>query len=269
LYCQENAPDVIALQEVYEKGHFMAVRDALSSTHPYVARKQPSWLSPLRYHNALGFISKYPLTDTRFDLFKANVPLEWIMGTKGALSTTVHLPGTDGVDVPVKMVNVHLTAGGTTHPEDASCDTVRERQIEECLAADPDLFVGDFNTGPEASAANYEFALSKGYSCGFREAGGKDGDIEGATWDPENPLNAGGVHGECPPQRVDHVLRKTTDGPMKNWKVAKTELLFKESVVPITHGKCSGKNVTITDHYGMMFHMQLAPEAGKVSVSVL
>lgn len=56
------------------------------------------------------------------------------------------------------------------------------------------------------------------YACGYREAGGKDGAIEGATWDPLNPLNMGGVHAECPPQRVDHVLRKTT-GPMKDWRV--------------------------------------------------
>lgn len=56
------------------------------------------------------------------------------------------------------------------------------------------------------------------FACGFREAGGKDGDIDGATWDPENPLNAGGVHGDCPPQRVDHVLRRTS-GPMADWRV--------------------------------------------------
>jgi hypothetical protein len=53
-------------------------------------------LSPLRYHNALGFLSKHPLTDTEFDLFSANVKLEKVMGTKGALITTMALPNPSG-----------------------------------------------------------------------------------------------------------------------------------------------------------------------------
>lgn len=68
-----------------------------SPVSPVVFRKQPSGLSPLRFHNALAFLSKYPLKDTHFDLFSANVKLEKVMGTKGALITTMELPTPAGV----------------------------------------------------------------------------------------------------------------------------------------------------------------------------
>jgi hypothetical protein len=70
-------------------------------------RKQPSWMGPLRYHNALGILSKYPLTDTQFHLFKSNVSLEAMMGTKGALVTTMLLPGHEGEVTPVKVQTTH------------------------------------------------------------------------------------------------------------------------------------------------------------------
>ena len=61
-------------------------------------------MGPLRYHNALGFLSKHPLTDTDFHLFKANEKLEKIMGTKGALVTTMLVPGEDGDVTPLKVL---------------------------------------------------------------------------------------------------------------------------------------------------------------------
>ena len=69
---------------------------------PWTFRKQPSGLSPPRFHNALAFLSKYPLKDTHFDLFAANVKLAKVMGPKGALITTMELPTPAGVvDVTV------------------------------------------------------------------------------------------------------------------------------------------------------------------------
>jgi hypothetical protein len=64
-------------------------------------------MGPLRYHNALGILSKYPLTDTQFHLFKSNVSLEAMMGTKGALVTTMLLPGHEGEMTPVKVQTTH------------------------------------------------------------------------------------------------------------------------------------------------------------------
>lgn len=46
---------------------------------------------------------------------------------------------------------------------------------------------------------------------------------------------------------------------MATFVQVKTELMFKEPIVDITHGKCSGTKVTITDHYGMLFHFKHTP----------
>jgi hypothetical protein len=50
-------------------------------------------------------------------------------------------------------------------------------------------------------------------------------------------------------------------------KVTETEILFKEPVVDIDHGKCKGHKITITDHYGMMFTMEHKPAPAAVFIA--
>jgi endonuclease/exonuclease/phosphatase family metal-dependent hydrolase len=147
---------------------------------------------------------------------------------------------------------MHLTAGGTSDPDHPSANKVRESQVAECVAEHPDLVIGDLNAGPEASPDNYEYALSHGFACGYREAGGCDFHEDGHTWDPKNPLNIDGVHGHMPPERIDHVLRRSTCGPMVSSRARRTQIMFREPVVPLFKGEHAGKSVTISDHYGLL-----------------
>eukprot|EP00038_Savillea_parva_P013040 m.208580 g.208580 ORF g.208580 m.208580 type:complete len:317 (+) comp24181_c0_seq1:109-1059(+) len=247
---EDKAPDLIALQEVYEPAHWDAIRDAMMHTHPHTARREPK-KNKLKFHNGLALLSRHEIGDVKFKKFKKNIPLEEALADKGFLCATVDMPALCGGRLPIKVVNMHLTAGGT-EPDNATANRVRALQVAECAEEAPDLVIGDLNAGPEASPDNYEYALSLGFACGYRESGGCDFDAGGHTWDPLNPLNANGVHGHMPPERIDHVLRRASGGPLLTARATRAEVLFREPIVPLLHGPHAGKTVTISDHYGLM-----------------
>ncbi len=70
------------------------------------------------------------------------------------------------------------------------------------------------------------------------------------TWDPENVLNKGGVHGHCPPQRVDHVFLPV--GESSFGRVTLCDVVFSEKIVTLP----SGTMCSLSDHYGVVVEVE-------------
>ena len=170
--------------------------------------------------------------------------VECALATRAMLAAAVEVPGVGRVSV----VNVHLSAG--LDPTGAGAVAVRGRQAEELrrlcaeLSASSDCVVamGDFNAGPEADALSYRALTEAGFLDAWASAPDGEGRRgPGHTWDPSNPLNAGGVHAGCPAQRCDHVFLVGRGFAFTDCRVAAAGAL------DLGGGVAS----TASDHYGV------------------
>ena len=154
----------------------------------------------------------------------------------------------------VTVVNMHLTAG--LHPVSEAAVATRRRQIKEAMAvcdaartsgSRVAFIAGDLNAGPEAAPENYEQLLEAGWRDAWVEANGSGGSSSssGATWDPANALNSGGVHSDCAPQRCDHVFVSPGSSASVNVRAAR---ITSTDAVAVAAG---GKEITASDHYGI------------------
>jgi endonuclease/exonuclease/phosphatase family metal-dependent hydrolase len=262
------APDIAALQEVYEPKHFAALKAGLADLMPHSVRHDTGgWI---RFHNGLCFFSKYPIVSSKLHKHKHSSDVEKYMGTKSMLEVTVELP--DGTQA--MFINVHTTAGGRVDPESPDSDGIRQSEIDEMLAlcktssaaGVPGVIIGDLNAGPEASLGNYQSIIDAGFRDIFAEAQKKGVMVEGKpmiTWDPANLLNLAGPHAYCPGQRCDHLFL-----PTGYLTVTKVEVVCTEAIVSSKLALPSKANpkvmdppkpveVTPSDHYGLWFELTL------------
>ena len=235
--------DVLCLQEVFRPEHRAALVAALAPRFPHVARHDDR--RRLLTHGLL-VLSRHRLSDTSFTPFSAQDPWQVLAVRQGVLAATVDVPHVG----PVRVLDVHATAGGARGPERPRVERLRERQLEQlhrlaAAAGSPTLLCGDLNAGPEASAGNYRRLLARGYVDAFVEGGGT-----GTTWDPQNELNRGGVFRGSPGQRVDHVLLDAAAA--QRFRVLSADVVHADRVVEV-----AGQRTTLSDHYGVQVAMAL------------
>mmetsp|Transcript_15740 Transcript_15740/g.31071 ORF Transcript_15740/g.31071 Transcript_15740/m.31071 type:complete len:321 (-) Transcript_15740:335-1297(-) len=260
---REQKPDIVCLQEVYEKTHLKFISERLADILPHVGRAPGGGSGSFKYHNGLVCLSRWPITSAAFVKYRQAATLEKVLANKGQLVVNVAVPGMPN---GMRVVNLHTTAGGTANPEDAGTDDTRQDEILQGFesASDalgkgtPTVLCGDLNAGPEASVGNYESVLKRGYrdcwveaaDAGLLETGG----FPPFSWNNENPLNAVGPHKDCSPQRCDHLfLPKASEwqaAHMDDWKVSQAKLCMTEKVVDI-----KGTYFTPSDHYGVCFSL--------------
>jgi endonuclease/exonuclease/phosphatase family metal-dependent hydrolase len=235
-------PDIVTLQEVYDRRHKETLAARLAPAYPYAAispQRRPSILPP-----SLLTLSKWPLRNLGFHRFRAMPIAEKLVDNKGFHLCSISSPSGD-----VLIANVHATSGGMRHPEDATSDRIRERQIDELLAgvssAAPVVLAGDFNCG-SVSVGNYRRLLGAGYADAWTAATADPG----WTWEPTSSLNAGGTHSGwgCAAQRIDLVLLNANAA--RTWRVLDARRVFTEPSVCVDSGR-----VTLSDHYGVLVTM--------------
>ncbi|HVG24234.1 MAG TPA: endonuclease/exonuclease/phosphatase family protein [Thermoanaerobaculia bacterium] len=219
--------DVIVLQEVYDGRS----RAAIAAAFPHVSLPART-TRRLALQNGLMVASRQPLR-TAFHRFRAGTLEERLFDRKGFSVTELQ---------SLTIVNFHTTAGGLRrHPEDPLVERIRGRQIDEMLrvldSAAACVLAGDLNAGPGVSETNYRQLERAGFvdAWALHHPGS-----DGATWDPANPLNAGGPHQTSPPQRCDHIFLR---GPVT---ALSSEIVLTEPIVDT-----GGRRVTLSDHYGL------------------
>jgi Endonuclease/Exonuclease/phosphatase family len=220
-----SGADLVFLQELYGGKRRAAVAAACRDAFPHAA--WPQTRARLGLDSGLLVLSREPVA-ARFQPFRAAVWEEHLVGRKGfqVIETAA------GV-----FVNFHATAGGLFRdPQNPLVEKTRARQIEQLLgeAAEARVIAGDLNAGPGVSAANYGLFAERGFDDAYLRH-----NQEAPTWDPANPLNAGGPHQKSPPQRCDHIF-------VRGLEVIESAIVFDGAVVSTPHGM-----VTLSDHYGV------------------
>jgi endonuclease/exonuclease/phosphatase family metal-dependent hydrolase len=245
-------PDIVTLQEIYERHHKETLAARVAAAYPYAAISPACW--PSIVPASLLTLSKWPMRDLGFTRFRIMPMAEKLIDNKGFQLCSISSPSGD-----VLVANVHTTAGGRLHPEDPKSDRYRDRQLDELLAAcassAPVVLAGDFNCG-SVSPGNYRRLLDAGYSDAWTTANGRD---LGWTWEPTSSLNAGGTHSVwgCPAQRIDLVLLNASAA--WSWVVEDAQRVFAEPSVSVA----TGQTVTLSDHYGVL--VTLAPTGARPS----
>ena len=264
--------DVLCLQEVYNPEHKDFLARSLAAVLPYAAYSgRPTGLARWRLlPDSLMMLSRYPLGRAEFIRFEAGRWDEKALDTKGFMSVDL----TDSPLGPLRVLNIHTTAGVFTHPEHPLIDTVRQHQLaqlERHTQARPGGFravlAGDFNCGPavwDAGAPPRPLHLKGGLSVaaaarvsagnyallgalGWQDSHTALGLAEQATWHPtDNALNTRGDHAAwgCPPQRIDHLFFRPEElRPVGGQVILQAASVAAGSVHPL-------QKVPLSDHYG-------------------
>ncbi len=245
---REIGADVVCLQEINRRPHKRLVAEALSDLYPY-----HSGFRDVRglIGSGLMLLSRHPIEDIRINPFGIGTVEERLFSQRAMLDCSISIPALGRC----RVVNIHATAGGLfLHPEGRKAESYRTRQIRELLASPSQtphqitVIVGDLNAGPNVSDANYRQVLDGGYVDAFIEyvAAHDASSHLPITWDPQNPLNAGGPHNGSRPQRIDHVFISKDDAP--RFRVADARIVLDEPRVALPHGD----PVTVSDHYGLV-----------------
>ena len=230
--------DVLCLQEVFRPGHRDDLVQALRGTHPHVARCDDRRRG---FTHGLLVLSRFPVAGASFTPFAAMQAWQRLLVRQGVLAATVSLPGVGDV----RVLDVHTTAGGGGGPESPRVERLRARQLRQVselgLASSlPVVLCGDLNTGPEASPDNLRQLLDAGWT---------DPVVGGTTWDPDNPLNRGGVFDDSPAQRVDHVLLDPAAAGRLH--VREVDIVLEQPVVQVRGG-----HVPVSDHAGVLVALE-------------
>lgn len=233
--------DTIAIQEMYERRHWLRLRQQLAHVYPYAA--WGGWRPWPLISSGLAVFSRSPVTH-RFVPFR-HAPIDERVATrKGVLVAVTE-------DEPrIAFLNAHTTAGGILgHPEHRRIERIRAQQIAELLQvaagtnAPLKIILGDLNAGPGVSDANYRAFEQAGWVDAYSVLSTTAGEV---TWDPGNPLNSSGPHRACPPQRIDHVFVRGVDLEHGILSPVSSDVLFRAPCVSV-----GGTAVTVSDHYGL------------------
>lgn len=245
--------DIVLLQELYGQRARHRVAHALKDLYPHASF--PHMRRRFFLANGLMTLSRYPASGA-ITLFRDAPADEAWLDSKGLLATTHSLP----TGAELLCMNIHTTAGGLFHhPESAYIDGIRARQIDQILGYEQDsktavVLAGDLNAGPGVSESNFRQILSSGFVSlhDFLH-----GEVPEPTWDPSNPLNSGGPHKHCPPQRIDHVFLRAKDIESAHVTPLSSEICLRDPVVSIGNGR----KVSVSDHYGLFTELEIASPA--------
>jgi endonuclease/exonuclease/phosphatase family metal-dependent hydrolase len=251
--------DIVLLQEVYGHTERQSVAEALAGPYPHAIhpRARRGW----GFENGVMTLSRFPASG-RTILFRDAPWDEALLDSKGFLHSTHLLEG----GLNLHILNVHTTAGGLFHhPEDASIDRIRSRQIRQVLdeqvrLPSPVIVAGDMNAGPGVSESNFRQILDAGFVSIHDFMNGQS---THPTWDPLNALNSRGPHRGCPPQRIDHVFVRERDLDSSLIEPSSSLICLQDAIVAI-HGR---QNVTISDHYGIVVDLSVRTEVTSTSPS--
>ena len=225
--------DIVCLQEVYQRRQQDWLHEVLAGCYPHAAGMP---LGGVRLGSDLMVLSKHPIVATRSVRFEVAMAEESLFTDRGFQLVEIELLGPG----PMRLVNLHASAGGLfRHPEGVAAAAIRTRQIDQVLQSAGEgsvVLAGDFNAGPEASPFHYRKVLDAGYRDAFAMAG-----AAGATWDPNNPLVAGGKEHHLQAQRIDHVF--LNDAAAANLRPADARIVL-------------DGNPPLSDHYGVLIEFE-------------
>ena len=241
-----SGANIVALQEVFRGTHRKQIIEATRDTFPYAAwAKAPAF----GLGSGLLILSDRPLEEPRQFRYSRHPLDERFYAQKGLLMAKVDA----GPLGPLRIVNVHTTAGGKFLDYDAAKTmALRSSQLAEILEVlaapsdAPTLLLGDFNTGPRAAEKNYREILEAGYVDIVKEANGGTPEADLCTWDPEQPLANGKGDQKGEARRLDHVFVAEKD--RSRLKVEDACIVFREPVVRVT----GGRMMPLSDHYGVL-----------------
>lgn len=234
------AADIVCLQEMFHPDLQHRLHQSVRDEYPFAAgfaATRPG----LRLMSEFLVLSRFPINAGRLHRFAVATPEELMFTSKGYHDFSVTVAGLGTVE----MLNFHLTAGGLrAHPQSPAMERIRERQVRQIIAhADGRhsfILAGDLNAGPQSSTHLYRQVLEAGYVDAFAEAGG-----DGISWDPANPLVAGGREHPLPPQRIDHVFLSRSLA--ERLKPAAARIVLSDCRV-----EAEGTPVPVSDHYGVL-----------------
>lgn len=239
--------DVVALQEVYEPSQRAVITDGLAHAYPHRAYIPGG---RVRFDSGLLTLTRHPHR-SRLERFMRGALNERLFASKSVLVSELDV---EGVGV-VTVLNLHATSGGIFTPPDHPTILVeRDHQIRQLLALADNargipVILGDFNAGPGVADANYRSILAAGFVDVFATLSPESAE---PTWDPQNALNAGGLHSALPPQRIDHVFVRRSDLDAGVVTPADARVVFTETCVRLPRGAA----VTPSDHYGIFARMR-------------
>jgi endonuclease/exonuclease/phosphatase family metal-dependent hydrolase len=244
-----SGANIVALQEVFRTAHRRQIIGATQDAYPYVA-----WAEAPAFGLSSGLLilSDRPLEKPQQLKYSRHPLDERIYAQKGLLAATIDA----GPLGPLRLVNVHTTAGGKFRDYNAPKTTaLRSHQLTEVLevaampSSGPTLLVGDFNTGPGAAEQNYREILGAGYIDLVKDANAGIPEADLCTWDPEQPLANGKDDHKGEPRRLDHVFIAEKDRARLD--VEEARIVFREPVVPVS----GGRMVPLSDHYGVLLRL--------------
>ncbi len=244
-----SGANVIALQEVFRSDHRKQIIEATRDAFPYAA-----WAEAPAFGLSSGLLilSDRPLEEARQLRYSQHPLDERLYAKKGLLTATIDA----GALGPLRLVNVHTTAGGKFLDYDATKTmALRSRQLAEILeiaampSDAPTLLLGDFNTGLGAAEQNYREILGAGYVDLVKDANAGTPETDLCTWNPEQPLANGKGDHKGEPRRLDHVFVAEKD--RARLKVEEARIVFRETVVPLS----GGRMVPLSDHYGVLMRL--------------
>lgn len=244
-----SGANIVALQEVFRRDHRKQIIGATRAAFPYAA-----WAEAPAFGLSSGLLilSDRPLEEPQQLRYSQHPLDERLYAQKGLLTVTIDA----GALGPLRLVNVHTTAGGKFLNYDAPKTTaLRSRQLAEVLEVAampsdaPTLLLGDFNTGLGAAEQNYREVLGAGYVDLVKDANAGTPEADLCTWDPEQPLANGKGDHKGEPRRLDHVFVAEKD--RARLKVEEARIVFRETVVPLS----GGRMVPLSDHYGVLMRL--------------
>jgi endonuclease/exonuclease/phosphatase family metal-dependent hydrolase len=264
-FASDNAPDVILLEELWLDAYADAIASELA-TLGYTAVK-PNAHSIIGLNTGLLLLVKSPLkvVDWTFAPFSRTTFID-SFARKGVLQATIQDTETGAV---FALVGTHTVAVDTTGgvPKDAAQVRAVTSQVDQILAAlksrssngtIPTLLVGDFNVGPGYVDAVYQRIAQY---PGLRETGAEL--VPGApivTWDPGNPLVKYGGYPEEPAAKIDHIF--LLGGGTARWTPVSAKVVFTDPVAGLSltpKGSATPVAVPLSDHYGFLVEIELAP----------
>jgi len=177
-HLKTSGADIIALQEIYHTDHKEKVISELSQLYPFSIYYQRITKLNIGLPNGELILSKYPIENPEFILFKDNIVTELIAADKGILLVDIKIN-----DKIASLANIHVTAGGFIwHTESEVSNGIRSKQISQTIEIlkkrknNTLILLGDFNAGPNVSQVNYDQIINDGFLDTF-SLGCKNGDL--------------------------------------------------------------------------------------------
>lgn len=243
--------DVLCIQEIYNAADKQVVIQGVKDIYPYAVYYQKKRKGGAGWHSGLLILSKYPINASSFELYKRNPLVEKMFADKGVLCAQVNLNGTD-----IAIANTHTTVGGGVfNTESGRVNRIRNQQVIQAyqcaksFGTDSYMVLGDFNAGPGVSEVNYQTLLDSLMVDTYLSATRKD-TTELFTWDPLNPLNAGGYFTTSPPQRIDNIF--VSQQMVQQYKIAEVRTILTEEVLVV-----DSIGYPVSDHYGYQVRFQV------------